>query len=110
MRRVVSLYLPSWPTDRLRRSGSHAAPPPDEPLATVAQDGARRVLAGLDAAARRLGLSPGMSAAQAVKRLMSAASSSVAAGRERAREVRTSATGASSASPMISMSGDASVT
>ncbi|WP_461657409.1 DUF6504 family protein [Methylorubrum aminovorans] len=64
MRRVVSLYLPAWPTDRLRRSGSHAAPP-DEPLVTVAQDGARRVLAGLDAAARRLGLSPGMSAAQA---------------------------------------------
>ena len=64
MRRVVSLYLPSWPTDRLRRSGSCAAPS-DEPLATVAQDGARRGLAGVDAAARRLGLSPGMSAAQA---------------------------------------------
>lgn len=31
----------------------------------MAQDGARRVLAGVDAAARRLGLSPGMSAAQA---------------------------------------------
>ncbi|WP_375273707.1 DUF6504 family protein [Methylorubrum thiocyanatum] len=64
MRRVVSLYLPSWPTDRLRRSGSCAAPS-DEPLATVAQDGARRGLAGVDAAARRLGLSPGMSAAHA---------------------------------------------
>jgi protein ImuB len=64
MPRVVSLYLPAWPTDRLRRSGSSAAPP-DEPLATVAQDGARRVLAGVDAAARRLGLSPGMSAAHA---------------------------------------------
>ncbi|WP_193763193.1 DUF6504 family protein [Methylorubrum sp. Q1] len=64
MRRVVSLYLPAWPTDRLRRSGSSAAPP-DEPLATVAQDGARRGLAGVDAAARRLGLRPGMSAAQA---------------------------------------------
>ena len=50
MPRVVSLYLPAWPTDRLRRSGSSAAPP-DEPLATVAQDGARRVLAGVDAAA-----------------------------------------------------------
>ncbi|ACS42628.1 DUF6504 family protein [Methylorubrum extorquens] len=64
MRRVVSLYLPSWPTDRLRRSGSSTAPP-DEPLATVAQDGARRLLAGVDAAARRLGLRPGMSAAHA---------------------------------------------
>ncbi|HJE24389.1 MAG TPA: DNA polymerase Y family protein [Methylorubrum populi] len=63
MRRVVSLYLPSWPTDRLRRSG--AAPPPDEPLVTVEQDGSRRVLAGVDAAARRLGLRPGMSAAHA---------------------------------------------
>ena len=33
MRRVVSLYLPTWPTDRIRRPGG--TPPPDEPLVTV---------------------------------------------------------------------------
>ncbi len=41
-------------------------PPSDEPLATVCQDGPRRVLAGIDAAARRAGLRPGMAAAQAM--------------------------------------------
>ncbi|GAB6845670.1 protein ImuB [Methylorubrum rhodinum] len=66
MRRVVSLCLPSWPTDRLRRSASPAAPPSGEPLATVRQDGPRRVLAGIDAAARRAGLKRGMPAAQAM--------------------------------------------
>ncbi len=66
MRRVVSLCLVSWPTDRLRRSAPSAVPPSDEPLATVCQDGPRRVLAGIDAAARRAGLRPGMAAAQAM--------------------------------------------
>lgn len=32
MRRVVSLSLPTWPTDRLRRTAGTAAPPPGEPL------------------------------------------------------------------------------
>ncbi|WP_238308115.1 DNA polymerase Y family protein [Methylorubrum suomiense] len=67
MRRVVSLCLPSWPTDRLRRSAPPCdAPAVDEPLATVRQDGPRRVLAGIDATARRHGLRPGMAAAQAM--------------------------------------------
>ena len=43
-----------------------AVPPSGEPLATVRQDGPRRVLAGIDAAARRAGLRPGMPAAQAM--------------------------------------------
>ena len=29
MRRVVSLYLPGWPTDRLRRKLGSTAPPPE---------------------------------------------------------------------------------
>jgi protein ImuB len=65
MRRVVSVFLPTWPTDRFRRRYAHRAPPWDRPLVTVTQDGSRRVLASVDAAARRLGLRPGMLLAQA---------------------------------------------
>ncbi|WP_236728654.1 DNA polymerase Y family protein [Methylobacterium sp. WSM2598] len=64
MRRVVCICLPTWPTDRVRRKG-RAIVPPDRPLVTVATQGPRRVLAAVDAAARRLGLRPGMPLAQA---------------------------------------------
>lgn len=64
MRRVISVFLPSWPTDRLRRS-SHAAMPPDEPLITAMHDGRRQVIAGVDRAARSVGLLPGMPLARA---------------------------------------------
>jgi len=64
MRRVVSLYLPTWPTDRLRRTDA-AAPPPGRPFVTAARDGARRVIAGACAAARAAGLRPGMAVAHA---------------------------------------------
>ena len=40
MRRVVSLWLPFWPTDRLRQS-SHAALPVDAALVTRGHDGRR---------------------------------------------------------------------
>jgi protein ImuB len=63
MRRVVSLFLPSWPTDRLRRR--KGGPPPDEPLVTVAQEGSRRALASVDARARSLGLRSGFTVAHA---------------------------------------------
>jgi protein ImuB len=63
MRRVVSLFLPTWPTDRLRRRPG--APGRDEPLVTAAREGSRRVLASVDAAARKLGLVPGMTVAHA---------------------------------------------
>ena len=65
MRRVVSLFLPTWPTDRLRRHG-HAAWPVQQPLVTRAHDGRRTVIAAADAAARALGLRPGMPLAQAL--------------------------------------------
>jgi protein ImuB len=63
MRRVVSLFLPTWPTDRLRRRFD--APPAAEPLVTVTTEGSRRVVASADAAARALGLTPGMTIAYA---------------------------------------------
>ncbi|PVE25163.1 nucleotidyltransferase [Microvirga sp. KLBC 81] len=56
MRRVVSLYLPTWPTDRIRRR--NGAPPPDEPLVTVKTEGSRRLVGAVDQAAYRLGLRP----------------------------------------------------
>ena len=63
MRRVVSLYLPTWPTDRIRRRTG--GPPPDEPLVTVIQDGSRRLIAAVDVNAHHLGLRPGLTAAHA---------------------------------------------
>ena len=63
MRRVVSVFLPTWPTDRWRRR--HGGPPRDKPLVTVATDGPRRVVAAACRAAHRLGLAPGMPVAQA---------------------------------------------
>ena len=56
MRRVISLYLPHWPTDRLRRA-SKDAPPRDKPLVTAIMQGQRRVIASVDAAAARVNLS-----------------------------------------------------
>jgi protein ImuB len=61
MRRVVSLWLPTWPTDRLRKQN---AAPPDGPLVTTMHDGRRRVIAAVDAAAAQSGLYPGMPVAQ----------------------------------------------
>ena len=55
MRRVISLFLPRWPSDRLRRK-SKDAPPRDKPLVTAIMEGQRRVLASVDEAAERLGL------------------------------------------------------
>ncbi len=65
MRRVVSLYLPDWPTDRLRRMAGDAAPPADVPLVMIGRDGSRRVVTAADAAARAAGLRPGMPATKA---------------------------------------------
>ncbi|UHC15531.1 DNA polymerase Y family protein [Methylobacterium currus] len=63
MRRVICVFLPTWPTDRWRRRSG--GPPPDEPLVAAAQEGPRRVLSAVDSAARRLGLRPGLALAQA---------------------------------------------
>ncbi|MFS0850089.1 DUF6504 family protein [Novosphingobium panipatense] len=69
MRRVVSLYLPTWATDRIRRRAGRppeGEPAPlDAPLVTALPDHGRRVLADVDLAARRLGIVPGMTVTRA---------------------------------------------
>jgi protein ImuB len=79
MARVVSLFLPTFPTDRIRRRAgaaarpaSEAGPSPDEPvdvgdrpLVTALKIGSRRVVAAVDARARLIGLKPGQALAQA---------------------------------------------
>ncbi|KAB2704073.1 MULTISPECIES: Y-family DNA polymerase [Pseudomonadota] len=60
MTRVVSLFLPSWSTDRLRRKAGDAAPPAEAPLVLIGRDGNRRVVLAADAAARAAGLRAGM--------------------------------------------------
>ncbi|MGD9510172.1 MAG: DNA polymerase Y family protein [Geminicoccaceae bacterium] len=65
MPRVVSLFLPSWPTDRLRRRLGHTAPPPDAPLVLIGREGGRQVVRAVDDAARAAGLQVGMPAAKA---------------------------------------------
>ena len=65
MPRVVSLYLPTWPTDRLRRKMGAAAPDAALPLVLVGQTGRRRDVVAANAAALRLGLRVGMPATKA---------------------------------------------
>ncbi|MGH8276910.1 MAG: Y-family DNA polymerase, partial [Steroidobacteraceae bacterium] len=65
MPRVVSLFLPTWSTDRVRRTLGAAAPPAEAPLVLTGREGRRRVVLALDAAAQRAGLRVGMPAAKA---------------------------------------------
>jgi protein ImuB len=65
MSRVVSLYLPTWPTDRLRRKMDAAAPDAAVPLVLVGQTGRRREVVACNAAALQAGLHVGMSATNA---------------------------------------------
>lgn len=60
MRRVASLFLPTWPTGRLRRPG-HAALPVWQPSVTRAHDGRRTVIAAADAAVQAWDLRSAMS-------------------------------------------------
>ena len=70
MRRVVSVFLPHWSTDRLRRKSAKL--PPDgaaslstTPLVTAIPDHGRRIVASIDGAARSLGIRPGMTITKA---------------------------------------------
>jgi protein ImuB len=65
MQRVVSLYLPTWPTDRLRRKMGAAAPDASLPLVLVSQTGRRREVTAANAAAIETGLRIGMPATKA---------------------------------------------
>ncbi|MGN6307660.1 MAG: Y-family DNA polymerase [Mesorhizobium sp.] len=65
MTRVISVFLPTWPTDRFRRRSAAASPPPDQPLVLVGNDGSRRAVLAADAAAQGAGLRVGMPATKA---------------------------------------------
>src|ERR1700744_3104156 len=65
MPRVVSIYLPTWPTDRLRRRLGAAAPDPVVPLVLVGQTGNRREVTAANVAALQAGLRVGMPATKA---------------------------------------------
>ena len=60
MPRVVSLFLPRWPIDRLRRNSDGASLPAEAPLVLVGRTGRRRLITALDANAQALGVSVGM--------------------------------------------------
>ncbi|MDB6452516.1 Y-family DNA polymerase [Falsirhodobacter sp. 20TX0035] len=64
MARILSVFLPAWPTDRLRRQADHA-PPEDAPLIVAGRVGNRRLVTGVDAAAAALGLRVGMAVSKA---------------------------------------------
>jgi protein ImuB len=63
MRRVISVWFPTFPTDRLCRID--AGPPEAEPFITSAHDGRRRIVAAANAAAQELGIRPGLALASA---------------------------------------------
>lgn len=65
MREVVSLFLPTWPTDRQRRRLGPHAPPPDRPFVLTGMEGPRRVITAADNAARAIGIHAGMPATKA---------------------------------------------
>ena len=80
MRRILYLFLPDWPIDRLRRLARNsrqplpsAAPADEAPLATVIASGGRRLLAAVNPAAAAGGLWPGMPVADALSFLPSLA-------------------------------------
>ena len=76
MRRVMYLFLPSWPIDRLRRLGSvpslpthlknGGTPAEEAPFATVIAAGGRQLIAAVNPAAAAAGLAPGMNLADAL--------------------------------------------
>jgi protein ImuB len=63
MSRVVSIYLPDLPTDRIRRDDPGI--PDDQPIAVIARSGSKRWVSAADAAARKIGVRVGMTAAKA---------------------------------------------
>jgi len=68
MRRVMYLWLPHWPIDRLRlsRRKNFGAPAEEPPFATVTEIAGRRLLAAVNPAAASAGLASGMPLADAL--------------------------------------------
>lgn len=60
MTRVISVFLPNWPTDRLRRKAGDAALPADAPLIIAGRERNRRIVTAVDSNAQALGLCVGM--------------------------------------------------
>jgi protein ImuB len=65
MTRVISVFLPTLSTDRVRRKAADTAPPPETPLILVGRNGRWRVVLAADAAAQAAGLRIGMPATKA---------------------------------------------
>src|SRR5690606_3010103 len=65
MRRVVSLFLPYLPTERLRRKRGKPQPEDVPPLATALTVNSRRMIVSPDAPALALGVLPGMTVTKA---------------------------------------------
>jgi protein ImuB len=65
MTRVVSVFLPTWSTDRFRRGLRAASLPPEQPLVLVGSDGSRQVVLAADRAAQQAGLKVGMPSTKA---------------------------------------------
>ena len=65
MPRVISVFLPTLATDRVRRKAGDTAPPPETPLILLGRDGWRRVVLAADVAAQAVGLHVGMPATKA---------------------------------------------
>ncbi|MBO9198239.1 DNA polymerase Y family protein [Rhizobium sp. 16-449-1b] len=63
MPRVVSIYLPDLPTDRIRRADPSI--PVEQAIAVIARSGSKRLVSAVDAAARKSGVRVGMPAAKA---------------------------------------------
>jgi protein ImuB len=63
MTRVVSIYLPDLPTDRIRRADPSI--PPEQAIAVIAKSSSKRWVSAADAAARKVGVRVGMPAAKA---------------------------------------------
>src|ERR1700722_18070284 len=64
MPRVISVFLPTLSTDRVRRK-ARTEPPPETPLILVGRDGRRRIVLAADVAAQAAGLRVGMPASKA---------------------------------------------
>ncbi|MGO7207831.1 DNA polymerase Y family protein, partial [Rhizobium ruizarguesonis] len=69
MQRVVSIYFPDLPTDRIRRADP--AIPVEQPIAVISKSGSRRWVSAADAAARKAGIRVSMPAAKAQALLQS---------------------------------------
>lgn len=60
MARVISVYLPTWPIDRLRRAGGDVTPAPDARLVIAGRVGNRQIVTAATDAACAAGVRVGM--------------------------------------------------